>query len=175
MYVWFLLPTYPNFFNPTLNIKMVFGEKKYLKWARFQILSLFSLLNVVTKFNNFPTYLPYILLVCNRNHTYVSFRPYQIAIKRKFLNFISDLVKKNIQLYRGQKYFNIALFCRTSDFLFLLFLQNTCTSTCLLKAYAMEHKGVLCNITSSSNSFQSTCPVGRVLLEELLVLSRFHL
>ena len=28
IYVWFLLPTYPNFFNPTLNIKMVFGEKK---------------------------------------------------------------------------------------------------------------------------------------------------
>ena len=27
MYVWFLLPTLPNFFNPTLNIKMVFGEK----------------------------------------------------------------------------------------------------------------------------------------------------
>ena len=27
MYVWFLLPTFPNFFNPTLNIKMVFGEK----------------------------------------------------------------------------------------------------------------------------------------------------
>ena len=27
MYVWFLLPTYPNFFNPTLNTKMIFGEK----------------------------------------------------------------------------------------------------------------------------------------------------
>ena len=27
IYVWFLLPTYPNFFNPTLNIKMVIGEK----------------------------------------------------------------------------------------------------------------------------------------------------
>ena len=27
MYVWFLLPTYPIFFNPTLNIKMIFGEK----------------------------------------------------------------------------------------------------------------------------------------------------
>ena len=27
MYVWFLLPTHPIFFNPTLNIKMVFGEK----------------------------------------------------------------------------------------------------------------------------------------------------
>ena len=29
-----------------------------VKWALFQILSLFSLLNVITKFNNFPTYLP---------------------------------------------------------------------------------------------------------------------
>ena len=47
----------PYFFNPTLNINMVFGEKKYLKCALFQILSLFSLLNVITKFNNFPTYL----------------------------------------------------------------------------------------------------------------------
>ena len=27
IYVWFLLPTYPNFFNPTLNIKIVFEEK----------------------------------------------------------------------------------------------------------------------------------------------------
>ena len=27
IYVWFLLPTYPNFFAPTLNINMVFGEK----------------------------------------------------------------------------------------------------------------------------------------------------
>ena len=27
IYLWFLLPTYPNFFAPTLNIKMVFGEK----------------------------------------------------------------------------------------------------------------------------------------------------
>ena len=57
MYVWFLLPTYPNFFNPTLNIKMAFGEK-IPKMGIFQILSLFSLLNVITKFNNFPTYLP---------------------------------------------------------------------------------------------------------------------
>ena len=44
----------PYFFAPTLNIKMVL-EKKYLKWDLFQILSLFSLLNVITKFNNFPT------------------------------------------------------------------------------------------------------------------------
>ena len=57
MYVWFLLPTYPNFFNPTLNIKMGSGEK-IPKRALFQVLSLFSLLNVIAKFNNFPTYLP---------------------------------------------------------------------------------------------------------------------
>ena len=63
------------FFNPTLNIKKWSLENKYLQWALFQILSLFSLLNVITKFNNFPTYLPYILLVSNRNHTYISFRP----------------------------------------------------------------------------------------------------
>ena len=55
-------------------------KKKYLKWTLFQILSLFSLLNVIPKFNNFPTYLPQILLVCNRNHTYISFRPDKSAI-----------------------------------------------------------------------------------------------
>ena len=27
IYVWFLLPTCPIFFDPTLNIKMAFGEK----------------------------------------------------------------------------------------------------------------------------------------------------
>ena len=32
--VWFLLPTYPIFLNPTLNIKMVFGEKM-LKMGTF--------------------------------------------------------------------------------------------------------------------------------------------
>ena len=37
-----------------------------------------------------------------------------------------------------------------------------------------EHKGVICKMTSSSNSSQSTRPAGRVLWEELLVLSRFH-
>ena len=63
MYVWFLLPTYSNFLNPTLNIKMVF-EENIPKMGTFSdfvtiffvIISL--LLNVITKFNNFPTYLP---------------------------------------------------------------------------------------------------------------------
>ena len=37
-----------------------------------------------------------------------------------------------------------------------------------------EHKGVICSMTSLGNFFQSTCPTGRMLWEELLVLSRFH-
>ena len=41
-----------------------------------------------------------------------------------------------------------------------------------------EYKGVICNMTSLSNSSQSTCHedwcTGGVLLEELLILSRFH-
>ena len=57
MYVWFLLPTYPNFLNPTLNIKMVFGEK-IPKMGTFSDFVTISLLNVISKFNNFPTYLP---------------------------------------------------------------------------------------------------------------------
>ena len=37
-----------------------------------------------------------------------------------------------------------------------------------------EHKQVICNMTSSSYPSQSTRPTGRVLWEELLVLSRFY-
>ena len=40
--------------------------------------------------------------------------------------------------------------------------------------YNKEHKGVLCNTTSWRNFSQSTRPTGRVLWEELLVLSKFH-
>ena len=36
-----------------------------------------------------------------------------------------------------------------------------------------EHKGVICNLTSASNSSQSTCPTGRVLWEELLAFLDF--
>ena len=38
-----------------------------------------------------------------------------------------------------------------------------------------EHKGVICYSTPEGNSSQSTRPTGRVLWEELFVLSRFHL
>ena len=59
IYVWFLLPTYPNFFAPTLNIKMVFGEKipKMGPFSDF-VTIFFVTVNVITKFNKFPTYLP---------------------------------------------------------------------------------------------------------------------
>ena len=43
---------------------------------------------------------------------------------------------------------------------------NTISCTCPLKVYAIlnkEHKGVICNTTTSSYSSQSTRPTGRVL------------
>ena len=57
--IWHLMP-YHFLFNPTLNIKMVFGEKKPKMgtFSDFVTFFFFSLLNVITKFNNFPTYLP---------------------------------------------------------------------------------------------------------------------
>ena len=45
-------PTYPSFFHPTLNIKMVFGEKTTKNSHIFFIMRLFSVLNVLTKLNN---------------------------------------------------------------------------------------------------------------------------
>ena len=50
-------PTYTNFLNPTLNIKMVFGEK-IPKMGTDSVFVTIFLLNVITKFSNFPTYLP---------------------------------------------------------------------------------------------------------------------
>ena len=41
--------------------------------------------------------------------------------------------------------------------------------------FFQKHKGVICNMTSLSNSSQSTRPTGPELWGELLVLSRFHL
>ena len=42
-------PTYPYFFDPTLNIKIVFGEK-IPKMGTFSVFV--TLLNIITKFNN---------------------------------------------------------------------------------------------------------------------------
>ena len=49
-------PTYP-FFNPTLNIKVVLGEKMP-KMDTFSVFVTIFFVNVITKLNNFPTYLP---------------------------------------------------------------------------------------------------------------------
>ena len=73
---------------------------------------------------------------------------------------------------RGQKYFNIALVLQ--DMCFTLFTCPANTCTCLKSVCNKEHKGVICNMTLGSSS-QSSRPVGQVLWEELLVLSRFHL
>ena len=78
-------------------------------------------------------------------------------------------------LFQGTKIFKYLLYlsCRTSDLQFILVCKNMHLS--FKSVCNKEHKGVICNMTSLSNSFQSTCPTGRVLLEELLVLSRFSL
>ena len=59
----------------------------------------------------------------------------------------------------------------------LIHPANTCIRPRIrpLKVYAIKkHKGLICNTTSSSNSSQSTQPIGRMLWEELLILSRFY-
>ena len=64
------------------------------------------------------------------------------------------------------------LSCRTSDYNFHSSCKHmflSCKSLC-----RKEHKGLICYMTFLSNSFQSTHPIGRVLWEEILVLSRFH-
>ena len=81
-------------------------------------------------------------------------------------------------LYRGQKYFNIALVlqdeglilhilmygecvCRTSEYCNLQFSLVLQTHSPYIKRICnKEHKGVICNMTSSSNSSQSTRPTG---------------
>ena len=79
----------------------------------------------------------------------------------------------NFDQSRGQKYFNIVLVLQ--DEWHTIFARPANTCTCPKKSVCnKEHKRVICNTISSSYSFQSTHPTGRVLLEELLVLSRFH-
>ena len=79
---------------------------------------------------------------------------------------------KCCMMFRGQKYLNIALVLQDERLTTFTRPANTCT--CPLKAYAIKNIRVICNMTSSSNSFQSIRLTERVLLEELLVLSRFH-
>ena len=64
------------------------------------------------------------------------------------------------------------LSCRTSDLQFSLFLQTHSPS--FKRICNKEHKGVICNMNSSSNSSQSTRPTGRELWGKLLIFSRFH-
>ena len=46
------------FFNPIINIKMVFGEKIPKMGTFSDFVTIFFVNYVITKFNNFPTYLP---------------------------------------------------------------------------------------------------------------------
>ena len=78
-------------------------------------------------------------------------------------------------LSSGDKNISILhLSSRTYELQFPLALQTH--ALVLVKVYTIKNIRVLniCNMTFLSNSSQSTRPVGRVLWEELLVLSRFH-
>ena len=76
---------------------------------------------------------------------------------------------------RGQKYFNIALVHSPAGRVTYNFHSSCKHMHMSFKSVCnKEHKGVICNMTSSSISSQSTCPTGQVLWEEFLVLSRFH-
>ena len=72
---------------------------------------------------------------------------------------------QNFPISGGKSISILRLSCRMSDLPFSFVLQSSCNK---------ERKGVICNVTLSSNSSQSTRPTGPVLWEELLVLSRFH-
>ena len=64
------------------------------------------------------------------------------------------------------------LSCRTSDLQFSLIVQTQALS--FKRVCNKKHKGIICNMTFSSNSSKSTRPTGRVLWKELLILFRFH-
>ena len=58
MYVWFLLPTYPKFFNPTLNIKMVFEEKipKMGTFSDFVTIFFVKCYNIIISLPTYPKF-----------------------------------------------------------------------------------------------------------------------
>ena len=95
----------------------------------------------------------------------------RLPLKEKSLILFQTLLGTMFS-YAGDKNISILhLSCRMSDLQFSLVPQNMHLS--FKSVCNKEQKGVICNMTSS-NSTQSTRPVGRVLWEELLVLSRFH-
>ena len=62
---------------------------------------------------------------------------------------------------RGQKYFNIS--CPTARVTYNFHSSCKHIHLSFKSLCNKEYKGVICNMTSSRYSFQSTCPTGRVL------------
>ena len=105
---------------------------------------------------------------------FIMHKTYQFEIYRKPIMNDTDLQICEV-LSSGDKNISILhLSSRTSELQFPLALQTP--ALVLVKVYTIKNIRVLniCNMTFLSNSSQSTRPVGRVLWEELLVLSRFH-
>ena len=64
-------PTYPNFFNPTLNIKMVFGEK-LSKTGIFSVFVAIFFVKCYNKIQQFP-YLPTLNFVGMQQEPHIYF------------------------------------------------------------------------------------------------------
>ena len=106
-----------------------------------------------------------VLVQPRKNHPYITER---LLMVRKEPNQTKQNTPQGTKIVKyctcpaGRVTYNFHSYCKHMH----LFFKNVCNK---------GHKGVICNMTSSSSSFQSTRPVGRVLWEELLVLSRFNL
>ena len=74
---------------------------------------------------------------------------------------------------RGQKYLNIALVLHSGQVTYNFHSSCKHMHLSFKSVCNKEQKGVICNMTSLSNSLQSTRPTGRVLWEEFLVLVDF--
>ena len=93
-----------------------------------------------------------------------------VSIRHKISSSSSGKsVKFSALVQQGTKIFQYCM----SDLQFSLILQTHSLS--FKRICNKEHKGVIYNVISSSNSFQSNRPIGRELSGELLILSRFHL
>ena len=103
---------------------------------------------------------------------------FQLPLKHKVLPQFQKGLKKDHNSYilhdQGTKIFQYCT-CPAGHVTYNFHLSCKHMHLSFKSVCNKEHKGVICNRTSSSNSSRSTRPTGRVLSEELLLLSRFHL
>ena len=110
------------------------------------------------------------LSICRLDHRYNKIGHCRLAIRQLFTK-IRVQPSKMIELLwaweyrwyiRRQNLSILHLSCRTSDLQFSLVLQTHALVLSFTIVCNKVHKGVICNMTSSSNSSQSTRPTYRM-------------